>query len=214
MSAFTDLVAWLRLTNLNEIEPLEAEGLLNDVLRELTSGRSEKHREALFLVHMILTQVKSGHDPRPGLKLLASRYAQPSEVDDQPYGVKLEQRFREFAASLAPENWAVGAYAVLHQDLSDFAEEEPERILSTVQELDAVLSGAWEPYAETPITEDEMTCESVLAHRLLKEGFDLWFQALDEVELALEQGHEFDRSLELAEDGNRLLVALQREGSI
>ena len=74
MSAFSDLLHWLEFAELETAEPRDIQKMLTEALDELKSGRTEEHREALFVVHTVLTQVKSDLDPLPGLRFLADRY--------------------------------------------------------------------------------------------------------------------------------------------
>lgn len=204
-SAFQNLIHWLNYTGLENLETEGVRTMLKEALAELQSARLEEEREAFFVVHSVLTQLDSGQDPLPGLRFVAERYRRVAEIEDEPHGSALDRRVRELALKLPAESWQVGAYRVLEAALS-----EPSRdIFETLNELDQVLSEAWEPYISTRVTEVEITAETVVGHQVLRDGFDYWFQALDEVEFAVAEGRDFQRALELAEEGNRLLVAVQ-----
>ncbi|MCA9778700.1 MAG: hypothetical protein KC800_18355 [Candidatus Eremiobacteraeota bacterium] len=210
MSAFSDLLHWLEFAQLEIAERSDIQKMLTEALDELKSGRTEEHREALFVVHTVLTQLKSDQDPLPGLRFLADRYRRVADKSEEPFGLRLERELREKASALSVAEWCVGAYPVLDEGIQYFVDGFPERLEQALAELDQLLVSAWEPYAGMSVTEEEVTAETVVGHRLLKEGFDQWFKALDEAELAAGQEGCFEQALSLAEEGNRLLVAFQQ----
>jgi hypothetical protein len=214
LSAFSDLIHWLEYTGVHGLDPQDINKMLHEALTELKAGASEEHREALFVVHTVLTQARSGQDPLPGLRFLAQRYQRVAVKNEEPFGLALERKVREVAQQLEGLDWQVGAFCVLQEALQAHHSQGPDALFAVVQELDELLLSAWEPYRETTVTEAEVTAETVVGHRVLKDGFDCWFQALDEVELAVSESHGFENALALAEEGNRLLVAVQQTDSL
>ena len=212
MSAFSDLLHWLEFAELDTAEPRDIQKMLTEALDELKSGRTEEHREALFVVHTVLTQVKSDVDPLPGLRFLADRYRRVADKNEEPVGIRLEREMKEAAAALPVMDWCVGAYPILDQGIQEYLHGRLEQLEQVLSELDQLLNEAWEPYASLSVTEEEITAETVVGHRVLREGFDFWFKALDETELAVNEEGCFEQALSLAEEGSRLLVAMQRSG--
>jgi hypothetical protein len=205
ISAFQNLIHWLNYTGLEDLETEDIRKMLGEAVAELQSAQTEEEREAFFVVHSVLTQLDNQQDPLPGLRFMAERYRRVAEMEDEPHGTALERKVRELASQLTGDAWKAGAYRVLEQALLD----ESTAIDETIDELDRVLSDAWEPYLSTRVTDEEITAETVVGHQVLRDGFSFWFQALDEVELAMTEGRGFDEALALAEEGNRLLVAVQ-----
>lgn len=77
-----------------------------------------------------------------------------------------------------------------------------ERFVVETEELIDLL---WEVYSGTPVVEGEVTTESVVGHRLLRDGMQGW---LDALELAARGDRE--GALAAAEDASRLLAVLQQ----
>ena len=210
MSAFSDLLHWLDYTGVENLEADDIRKMLNEALDELKDGKTEEHREALFVVHTVLTQLRSGMDPAPGLRFLLERYQRVAEKGEEPESLRLERLYRESAAALERTDWAVGSFVLLADAIQVYLDGDVGGLESTLEELDQLLSSAWQPYETMPITPEEITAETVAGHIILREGFDFWFEALDEVESAAEEGRDFKAALRLAELGNRLLVAVQQ----
>jgi hypothetical protein len=111
--------------------------------------------------------------------------------------VSLEQNFRWLAAQLEPEHWRTPAYEqlILASQAGD---------LEVLETLRGRFMRVWEYYLKTPVSEAEVTEETVVGHRLLQEGLEGWLHALDQLEASA-----FGRGLQAAESANRLLVAAQ-----
>ena len=130
---------------------------------------------------------------------------EPSDVE------RLEGEFRAVAAGLDDEDWATPGYLEIERAVQAFEEGgAPEELMAALETMRARLDAAWLDYSRTPVEEHEVAAESVVGHRLLQEGFELWFQSLEELEQALAQGSTFDPGLQTAENANRLLVTIER----
>lgn len=118
----------------------------------------------------------------------------------------LEKELRTLAADLCETEWQTSAIWELEEALVDFEESgDEETLLGFLEERRNVLERAQHAYSQTPVLSEEVTAETVVGHRLLAEGIQGWLSAVD----CLTSG-EWDRGLREAENGNRLLVAVQR----
>jgi hypothetical protein len=123
------------------------------------------------------------------------------QADAQQTELELEHELRTRAATLNEHDWKTQAVWQLSDALWTgqahyYAREMWER-------LDSVEDG----YASFLVCPQEVTCESVVGHRLLLEGLDAWREALE----MLEQRPA--GALKMAEYGNRILVTVQRYAS-
>jgi hypothetical protein len=209
VSAFSDLLNWLEYTGLENLDTSDTQQMLTEALDELKAAPTDTNREALFMVHMVLTQMRSDQDPLPGLRFLLDRYRRVEEAEDEPVCLVMEREIREAAGRLTEAEWNGGVYPLLVMGIQGYLSGNTQALQSILQQLDKILVSAWEPYVNMPVTEEEITAETVVGHCVLHEGFDCWFRALDEVELAASEGRGFEQALKLAEDGSRLLVAVQ-----
>ena len=161
MSAFSDLLHWLDYTGVENLEADDIRKMLNEALDELKDGKTEEHREALFVVHTVLTQLRSGMDPAPGLRFLLERYQRVAEKGEEPESLRLERLYRESAAALERTDWAVGSFVLLADAIQVYLDGDVGGLESTLEELDQLLSSAWQPYETMPITPEEITAETV-----------------------------------------------------
>lgn len=71
--------------------------------------------------------------------------------------------------------------------------------------LRAHFQSCWHEYCQLQLSPSEVTVESVAYHRTLKRAVEGWLQSLD----FLDEGR-VEEALELADESNRLLVAVQK----
>jgi hypothetical protein len=107
---------------------------------------------------------------------------------------------RELATSLAYEDWHTELYAAFEEALRS------DELDGLITQTRGRIEEAWESYCQTPVTDEEVTAQTVVGHRILREGFETWHEALDEAEAA---DGSVDQALALAQAGNRLLIAVQ-----
>ncbi len=119
----------------------------------------------------------------------------------------LESRWRRAAAELTISELNSGTWRDLHRAFQAEALGRRDLVERWLDQTEATILAAWEGYETTTVLDEEVTLESVLGHHLLREGAEYWLEALG---LLRESLGQIDREavLELAEEGQRLLVAL------
>lgn len=119
-----------------------------------------------------------------------------------------EDRWRRAAAALRPEQLETHTWRELQRALQAEALGRHDLVELWLDRTEEAVMDAWEGYDRGPILDDEVTAESVLGHKLLREGAEAWLDALEMLRESLGQA---DRQaiLARAEQGQRLLVALQ-----
>lgn len=130
---------------------------------------------------------------------------------EQPLEEILEQELREIAAGIAEERWCTESYKNLESAIDQFLDGgEEENLWDFLDELEASLERSSESYQQTDILAKEVTVESLVLHKLLLEGIEQWQSAV----AVIRQGDpecepEWAEMLARAQEGNRLLVAVQ-----
>lgn len=118
----------------------------------------------------------------------------------------LEDEFRQLALDLPEERCRTSHYLELirHLDESD----EPQ-LLDYLRTRRQQLQGSIEHYRSSHILEQEVTAETVAAHRLLEEGMQGWLDGIEELLTAVEAQADCEQALDRIEYSNRLLVSVQ-----
>ncbi len=147
--------------------------------------------------------ITQGYTSQPALNRLVSLYHRNQE------SLPLELKWRRRAAGLGLAQLESNTWEDLHAAL-DAA--QAGRTSSVARWLDLVeqhFLNSWESYEDGDVLEEEVTTESVLCHRFLMEGTELWLDALSTFRESL--GGAIDRAsiLELAEAGQRNLILVQ-----
>lgn len=119
----------------------------------------------------------------------------------------LEARWREIAEELTAEELESGLWRDLSRAFQAEAMGRCDLVVRWLDESEATILKAWEGYEALTVLHEEVTAESVLAHHLLCEGAECWLDALELFRCGLGQSDRL-AILELAEQGQRLLVAL------
>lgn len=119
----------------------------------------------------------------------------------------LERVWRGRVADLTQDDLETELWLDLHEVLDLVADGDQDTAESWLEETSHRFQSAWARYeSETVFFEDEITSETVLCHRFLKEGAGLWLEAL----LKLQSGQvDAEEVLRTAEQGQRLLVMVQ-----
>ncbi len=147
--------------------------------------------------------ITQGYNCQPALNRLVSLYHRNQD------SLPLELKWRRRAAGLGAVQLDSATWEDLHLAL-DAA--QAGRIAPVPKWLDAVEQNfltSWESYEEGDVLEEEITTESVLCHRLLMEGTELWLDAIATFRDSLGGSIDRDSVLELAEAGQRLLILVQ-----
>ncbi len=124
------------------------------------------------------------------------------------HGLPLEARWRARAAGLGTAQLDSGTWSDLHLALEAVRDGEHHLVEPWLEETEEAFLSAWESYERSDVLDSEITSESVLGHHLLLEGIEYWMAALVEFR---DNIHDVDhtRVMELAEMGQRLLIAVQ-----
>lgn len=122
----------------------------------------------------------------------------------------IESQWRERAATLGLAQLETPLWTDLGLALEAVSAGRKQAVLRWVDLAEESFISVWEGYESGDVLESEITAESVLGHTLLSEGIENWLDALALLRDGLECGTiERDEILELAESGQRLLIAVQ-----
>lgn len=143
-----------------------------------------------------------GWNSGPALNRLVSLYYR--NLHSKP----LEQRWRARAEGLGMVQLETRSWLDLHKALDAAVAGRLGLVRKWIDNVEATFLAAWESYEGSDILEAEVTIESVLGHRLLREGVEGWLEALAIFRDSLGQ---VDRAaiLAKAEIGQRLLIVVQ-----
>jgi hypothetical protein len=197
--SFHDLLEWIRSPGLSESDPQRGRHLVKAARAEIDEGDPRDD-----LLYEIEVELYGGKVPVALLRELDERYG-----EELPYGNRLEIEYRRLAMELPESEWLTTFYAQA-QDAVKFARDgQPDRFHTITQEMHEAIVKAWEPYAKTSLTEEDVTAETVVGHLLLRDGVEGWLEALDQLERAFDGEGTYEEGLSTAERANRLMVAMQ-----
>lgn len=125
----------------------------------------------------------------------------------RPTAATLEDHWRRTAAELTATELNSGTWRELHRAFQAESVGRCDLVLRWLEQTEATIMTAWEGYDATTVLEEEVTAESALGHQLLREGAELWLDALGILRDSLGQSDR-EAILERAEEGQRLLIAL------
>ena len=122
-----------------------------------------------------------------------------------------EQVWRLRAATLSEDQLKTETWLDLKAAVQAVWQGAGEEVSDWVDHMEAFYLNAWSGYESLNVMEEEVTRESVLGHLFLCEGTEFWLEALACLRDFVEQpSRQLETELwELAEDGQRLLIALQ-----
>ena len=202
---------WLRSTDLDQALYTELVQAVQVVIAALEDMPEESLSDEEFAVLESLTEAHRQLDAGglPKEQLLAFRTLFDGGLAlPKPAVELLEEELREIAAGIAKERWTSETYSRFESAVDAFHEGGEESDLwEVVEDIERLLVSVTEHYQNTDILAHEVTAESLVVHRLLTEALQSWGSAL-----ALIQGEEepdWDEILAFAEQGNRLMVAVQ-----
>lgn len=146
--------------------------------------------------------ITTGYDCGPALRRLVSVYHKSQQ--SKP----LETRWREKAANLGLVQLETRTWDDLHKALDAAAAGRTGLATRWIDAVEETFLAAWDGYEQSDVLASEVTAESVLGHRLLREGVEGWLEALDQFR---QEMANVDRATVLAraEVGQRLLVVVQ-----
>lgn len=201
------LLAYLRATPLDQVDPTETRLLVRSLLNDLPQPVPPDLLELAHRLERIEDAMSTGSDATEDLAALLRSFDAPEAASP---GEQLEQWVREVAAGLSQEEWYTETYASVEAAVAEFQEGNPGPLERVLQEVASRLESAWEPYYHAPVAAEEVTAETVVGHRILLEGVQGWFDALECLRLAAAGEFPWDEALAQAEAANRLLVAVPR----
>jgi hypothetical protein len=207
--SFQTLIEWIHVSDLEDAELEQVRPLVRAALESLTD-EEDPRREPLQQLEELCWE---GAVPAEELRRLAADFEDFEEPNDEALlseGERLELEFRRLAEEMPSEDWYTVNYKRVLQAVNQCKRGEPGPLERAVIDLGELFEKAWEPYSTTAIAPEEITAETVVGHRLLQEGIQGWFDALEQLELAMNGECEFDEALETAEMANRLCVAVQK----
>lgn len=204
-TAFQTLIAFLHVADLETADLLEVRGLVSAATRSLLEDDPR-----LPDLQICEEELWQGAMPLERLQMLVSNWESYEQPETVPEGVLLEQEFRRMAAELPEQEWATDAYHGALRAIEAFEAGDDDALENWSRALSQRLDSAWAGYSDVPLMPEEVTAETVVGHRLLKEGFQGWFDAQELLILTAEQGGDFGEGLVRAEEASRLLVAVQK----
>ena len=144
----------------------------------------------------------TGYDCAPALRRLVRLYYRNQQ------GKPLETLWREKAANLGLVQLETSTWEDLHKALDAATAGRLDLVARWIDKVEETFLAVWESYQQSDILEQEVTAESVLGHRLLREGIEGWLAALAQFRATLTA---VDRAAVLAqaEVGQRLLMVVQ-----
>lgn len=140
---------------------------------------------------------------QPALNRLISLYR--SNQNSLP----LELQWRRRAAGLGTVQLESATWSDLHLALDAAEAGRTAPVARWIDAVEQSFLSRWESYEESDVLEHEITTESVVCHRLLLEGTELWLEALATFRELLAGDADRTAVLELAEAGQRLLILVQ-----
>jgi hypothetical protein len=210
MNAYSELVAWIGVTDLEHLDHSRGMGMVKAALDFLGGNETEESRIVLQDLQPIHDDFLGGGLPADQLRKFYEHYRDSVTEPTDPPGLILEDEFRQLAEDLSEEEWCTGSFLKLEAGIEAYMNGDFRRLEDAIYDLEDVLQQAWEPYAESPVTASEVTAETVLGHQLLVEGIQEWQQALELTRAAANEEAEWQDALDCAQYANRILVALQK----
>jgi hypothetical protein len=207
-NTFETLLSWIHVTNLENADLMEARALVGAALDELED--EDPRLPDLEACEDLLWQ---GSLPAQHLQGIADKWNNYQREATVPEGVLLEQEFRSIANTLKPKEWVTSAYQEALDAADDYEDGDDQSLVRFSDKMTKRLESAWETYSNIALLPEEITAESVVGHRLLLEGIQCWYDALEMLVQFSEQGLDLDEALSRAEEANRLLVAVEKLAS-
>ena len=199
---------WLRTTDLENARLQDLTEAVGAVLQALASEAQESaEQEMAEALQTIFEELGQGDIPLELLREFRIEFDNDPSTYEAPE-VVLEQELREIAEGIGPERWSTETYQNLEKAVDFFLDGGAEDSLwEVVDGIDALMESTFQAYAQTDVLPKEVTLESAVVHKLLCEGMGWWKEALE----TLREDEEPDWSsvLQMAENGNRLLIAVQ-----
>lgn len=147
--------------------------------------------------------IAGGFTCQPALNRLVSLYHRNQAA------LPLEAKWRRRAANLGAVQLESSTWNDLHMALDAAQSGRLAPVSAWLDAVEQSFLSSWESYEQGDVLESEITTESVLCHRFLMEGTELWLEALSTFRDSL--GSPIDRAavLQAAEAGQRLLILVQ-----
>ena len=202
---------WLKRTDLQVAQPRDLMEAVDAVMRalehELQETQDPYAQDMLDSLAAIRQELAGGIVPLKALDEFRLEFDNDPDTFEPPEAV-LEQELREIAEGIAYERWSTETFENLASAVKTFLDGGPEdSFWDVVEGIDSLIDASYNTYSETHILPKERTLESVVVHKLLLEGMENWKASLESVKE--DEDPDWDWVLATAEQGNRLLVAVQ-----
>ena len=192
--SYQQLLAWIQVAQLETSSSSDVLEFVEAALDEIPEDDA-RHDALLDIEDRLL----EGEVPVELLQSLLSDVAGEMPVDDVE---RIEREYRAIATAYLPEQWRSNFYLDLEFHL---AESEDEELVDYVDSLRERLTNIWEKYSADYESITTTSAETVVGHRLMKDGYETWMRALDLVD---DDDAEDEEILETAEAAVRLLIAV------
>lgn len=120
-----------------------------------------------------------------------------------------EDELRDSAAELPGESWKTPLWQRFQELAGQLREGQACEVRAALKGLERDIDVAWEGYSEMPISESEVTQETILGHGLLQEALENWLESVDLLRAAEEEPALISQALESAEWASRLTAMVQ-----
>ena len=189
----------LSLIQVADVEEMQVEALL-EVVQAALDGCADDDPRYDGLVE-IEDALLAGRLPVEQLLAFRTRFPLSVRSDAE----LLEDEFHQLAGELSDEEWKTSHYVELEAALQDMDDDALYEYLTGRQRM---VELAVQGYRATSLAPSEVTAESWVGNRLLNQGLEAWLRALQR--LIQDPDGEWEPALEEAEQGTRLLVAVQK----
>lgn len=126
-------------------------------------------------------------------------------------GGRLERRWEFLAQNLTNEELETITFLDLKKALAAAEQGSLDIVNAWIDLVEDRFISTWEGYEESTVLPEEVTAESVLGHRYLTQGVEIWIEALVMFRNTLESGLDREEILALAEQAQRYLVVVEVE---
>jgi hypothetical protein len=144
-----------------------------------------------------------GRNSLPALNRLVSLYHRGQAE------LSLEAKWTKKAQMLGLAQLESPIWNDLHSALDAAEAGKVAPVARWIEMVEERFIATWESYEAGDVLENEVTTESVLGHRFLRDGAELWLSALGQFKDSLAGGLDRGSILAQAEEGQRLLVVMQ-----
>jgi len=122
----------------------------------------------------------------------------------------LEEVWSKRAGEFTPEELRTETWVHFERACQMVERGDGKVLIRWVDKKVKEVRAVWSDYSRLPVSAGEITMESEMCHRFLKHGTECWVKALLGLRAKILVGGSCDNVLKCAEEGQRLLLAVQK----